>query len=165
LLTLVVCVDDIIKKIDVSIKDLKPDAGFREKLVARLVSGRPLDLTPALNGARRGHIECDVDVDSLAYWNDPQGQRDQQFHSPFAVKVSCYDVDMRNTTDFNRSYRSIVLPSQNDTKYITFAPDRGGWNNIRMCMEIIFVIAAATGRTLVLPPKAPLYLLNVSMRH
>ena len=36
------------------------------------------------------------------------------------------------------------------------------WNNIRMCMEVIFVIAAATGRTLVLPPKAPLYLLNVS---
>jgi len=31
-----------------------------------------------------------------------------------------------------------------------------------MCMEVIFVIAAATGRTLVLPPKAPLYLLNVS---
>jgi hypothetical protein len=29
-----------------------------------------------------------------------------------------------------------------------------------MSMEIIFVIAAATGRTLVLPPKAPLYLLH-----
>jgi len=29
-------------------------------------------------------------------------------------------------------------------------------------MEIIFVIAATTGRTLVLPPKAPLYLLHVS---
>jgi hypothetical protein len=29
-----------------------------------------------------------------------------------------------------------------------------------MSMEIIFVLAAATGRTLVLPPKEPLYLLN-----
>jgi GDP-fucose protein O-fucosyltransferase len=29
-----------------------------------------------------------------------------------------------------------------------------------MSMEVIFVIAAATGRTLVLPPKAPLYLLG-----
>ena len=29
-------------------------------------------------------------------------------------------------------------------------------------MEIIFVVAAATGRTLVLPPKEPLYRLRVS---
>jgi len=31
-----------------------------------------------------------------------------------------------------------------------------------MSMEIIFVIAAVTGRTLVLPPKEPLYRLRVS---
>jgi len=31
-----------------------------------------------------------------------------------------------------------------------------------MSMEIIFVIAAASGRTLVLPPEQPLYLLHVS---
>lgn len=42
----------------------------------------------------------------------------------------------------------------------TFAPDRGGWNNVRMSMEIIFLFAAATNRTLVLPPKEPLYLLH-----
>jgi hypothetical protein len=52
--------------------------------------------------------------------------------------------------------------TQGDTKYISFSPDRGGWNNIRMSMEIIFVIAAASGRTLVLPPEQPLYLLHVS---
>lgn len=39
----------------------------------------------------------------------------------------------------------------------------GGWNNIRMCMEIIFIFAAATGRTLVMPPDQPLYLLHVSI--
>jgi hypothetical protein len=37
----------------------------------------------------------------------------------------------------------------------------GGWNNVRMSLEIIFAIAAATGRTLVLPPDSPLYLLNL----
>jgi hypothetical protein len=68
----------------------------------------------------------------LAYWNDPQGKSDKEFVSPF-------------------------IPKGNDEKYITFTVDRGGWNNIRMSMEIIFVIAAATGRTLVLPPKEPLY--------
>jgi hypothetical protein len=51
---------------------------------------------------------------------------------------------------------------QGEEKYITFSVDRGGWNNVRMSMEIIFVIAAVTGRTLVLPPKEPLYRLRVS---
>lgn len=36
----------------------------------------------------------------------------------------------------------------------------GGWNNIRMSLETIFVIALALDRTLVLPPPMPLYLLN-----
>lgn len=57
--------------------------------LARGVAGRPMEQTPALVGARRGHIECDVNVDSLAYWNDPQGDRDVHFSSPFEVKV-CY---------------------------------------------------------------------------
>jgi hypothetical protein len=63
--------------------------------------------------------------------------RDQNFVSPFAVPV---DSDKK--------------------RYMTFEPDPGGWNNIRMSMEIIFVMAAAMGRTLVLPPKAPFYLLG-----
>lgn len=44
--------------------------------------------TQALEGAKRATIECDVNVDSLAYWNDPQGERDRDFVSPFAVQVS-----------------------------------------------------------------------------
>ena len=40
-------------------------------------------------------------------------------------------------------------------------PNSGGWNNIRMSLEIIMVIAAATGRTVVLPPDSPLYLLTL----
>jgi hypothetical protein len=51
---------------------------------------------------------------------------------------------------------------QGEEKYISFTVDRGGWNNVRMSMEIIFIVAAATGRTLVLPPKEPLYRLRVS---
>jgi len=43
--------------------------------------------TPAVEGAKRGHIECEVNVDSLAYWNYPQGTRDQEFRSPFAAEV------------------------------------------------------------------------------
>jgi len=47
-----------------------------------------------------------------------------------------------------------------ETKYVTFEPDVGGWNNIRMQMELVLVFAAASGRTLVLPPDQPMYLLN-----
>jgi len=105
--------------------------------LARGLSGLPMEQTPALIGASRGHINCDTNVDTLVYWNDPQGDHDRNFKSPFA------------------------LPSASrKPKYITFEPDRGGWNNIRMNLEFIFIFAAATGRTLVLPPAAPLYLMN-----
>ena len=45
-------------------------------------------------------------------------------------------------------------------KYMTFEPDLGGWNNIRMAMELMVMLAHVTGRTLVLPPAAFFYLLN-----
>jgi len=115
----------------------KPNDQYRptpeELKLARGVSGLPFEKTPALIGAKRGHIQCNVDVNDLAYWNNPQGTRDQEFVTHF-----------QNPTD----------------RYLTFEPDPGGWNNIRMSMEVIFVLAAATGRTLVLPPRAPMYLLG-----
>ena len=42
-------------------------------------------------------------------------------------------------------------------RYITFEPDGGGWNNIRMSMETVLVMAVATGRVLVLPPSQKMY--------
>jgi len=84
-----------------------------QQLLARGVSGLPLDKTPSLIGAKRAHIQCDKDVDALAYWNDPQGTQDINFKSPF-------------------------LSNASETKYLSFEPDPGGWNNIRMSMEIIF---------------------------
>ena len=107
--------------------------------LARGVAGLPIDQTPALVGAKPGKIiECDENIDDIVYWNDPQGTKDQEFASPFQTP---------------------------DNYYLTFEPDPGGWNNIRMSMEIFFVIAAATGRTLVLPPKSPFYLLGHGKKH
>jgi GDP-fucose protein O-fucosyltransferase len=43
---------------------------------------------------------------------------------------------------------------------MTFEPDGGGWNNIRMAMETVVGLAIATGRTLVLPAEQRMYLLG-----
>mmetsp|Transcript_4121 Transcript_4121/g.9159 ORF Transcript_4121/g.9159 Transcript_4121/m.9159 type:complete len:540 (-) Transcript_4121:676-2295(-) len=109
--------------------------------LARGVSGLPMSKTPALVGARHGTIQCPsadgtiTHVDELAYWNEPQGDSDVAFVSPF-------------------------IPAEKERRYVTFEPDRGGWNNVRMSLEIVIVFAAATGRTLVLPPDTPFYLLS-----
>lgn len=51
-------------------------------------------------------------------------------------------------------------PFRDPDKFLTFEPDHGGWNNIRMAMETTVVLAHAMGRTLVLPPEAKMYLLG-----
>ena len=53
-----------------------------------------------------------------------------------------------------------VSPFYDSTKYMTFEPDPGGWNNIRMSMESVLAMAVAMGRTLVLPPSQGMYLLD-----
>eukprot|EP00980_Cylindrotheca_fusiformis_P003484 scaffold781_cov132-Cylindrotheca_fusiformis.AAC.3 len=61
------------------------------------------------------------------------------------------------------SDESHVSPFHNasgPTQYLTFEPDEGGWNNIRMAMETILTTSFAMGRTLVLPPHQRMYLLN-----
>jgi hypothetical protein len=85
---------------DIALPDLESDEGFRDKAVSRGVAGSAMSETPALEGARRDQITCDVNIDSLAYWNNPQGKRDQEFRSPFAVEV-------RRPFDFSSVVQSV----------------------------------------------------------
>jgi hypothetical protein len=79
----------------------------QEDNLGRGLAGLPLAQTPALLGAKRGTFVCDADVDveKMAYWNQPQGLRDREFQTSFRAS---------------------------EEKFLTFEPDCGGWNNIRM---------------------------------
>jgi hypothetical protein len=55
---------------------------------------------------------------------------------------------------------STNIPISTSRQYICFDVDVGGFNNIRMQFEYMVIMAAITGRILVLPPPAPWYLIN-----
>ena len=100
---------------------------------------------PAVAAHTRTQAEQDAQdencphIEELRYWQQPT-ERDLKWHNPYLSKGV-------------------------HSKYVTFEPDVGGWNNIRMQMEIVLVFAFATGRTLVLPPDQPMYLLNKGKGH
>ncbi len=52
------------------------------------------------------------------------------------------------------------LPKPKKNRYLVFDADEGGLNNIRLAFEYVVILAALTGRTLVLPPKSAWYLIN-----
>ena len=58
------------------------------------------------------------------------------------------------------SFLPMPRDMKDEPKYVTFEPDHGGFNNIRMAFETVVVLAHAMGRTLVLPPSQRFYLLN-----
>lgn len=64
----------------------------------------------------------------------------------------------------DRHYESPITPHHDNhhDKYLTFEYDHGGWNNVRMALECVLVVAHATGRNLVIPPQQHLYLLGAT---
>ena len=88
---------------------------------------------------KKGPLTCGgKPLDSeVIYWRDVSGDKD--IISPIIPVDEEYKKDM---------------------KYLSFEYDAGGWNNMRMSMECLIVLAHAFGRTLVLPPTQHLYLLS-----
>ncbi len=79
----------------------------------------------------------------MVYWKDIP--KDAAFVSPY-----------KNNNNNNNNNQ--------EKKYLTFEPDEGGFNNIRMSMETATALAHAMGRILVLPPEQDMYLLGKDHR-
>lgn len=71
-----------------------------------------------------------------------------------------YWKNVPNDIDYRSPISPHHLKNESHDRYLTFEYDQGGWNNVRMGMESLIVVAHATGRTLVIPPKQHLYLLG-----
>jgi len=103
-------------------------------------------------------LQCDH-LKLVSYWQQPS-EKDWHFKTEF----------MR-AADARRAQEAALPPEGQggpgreqryydfDEKYVTFEPDKGGWNNIRMQMELVIVYALVSGRTLVIPADQPMYLL------
>ena len=68
-----------------------------------------------------------------------------------------YWRDIPKDASFVSPYKK---PPGGERQYLTFEPDEGGFNNIRMSMETATALAHAMGRILVLPPEQSMYLLS-----
>ena len=75
--------------------------------------------------------------------------------SPANSREMVYWEDIPSDNKHASPYRKLGVG-----QYLTFEPDKGGFNNIRMAMETVLALAFAMGRTLVLPPEQPMYLLS-----
>jgi hypothetical protein len=73
------------------------------------------------------------------------------------AKEMVYWRDIPSDNSWTSPFKKI---STGERQYLTFEPDGGGWNNIRMSMETVLTMALAMGRVLVLPPSQKMYLLG-----
>jgi hypothetical protein len=109
--------------------------------IQKTVTETPSELSPSSDFSpeveRRGLLQCDGKlVDSeIIYWKIVPG--DNVFESPITPHHDLHH-----------------------DRYLSYEYDVSGWNNIRMGMECLVVLAHAIGRTLIIPPPQYLYLLS-----
>lgn len=74
-----------------------------------------------------------------------------------AVEEMVYWRDIPADAEYVSPFQAPLNSRKKEELYLTFEPDEGGWNNLRMSMETAVALAVSMGRTLVLPPKMHFY--------
>lgn len=91
------------------------------------VAGLSCPTYPGMNDAVYQHVQ-----EEMTYWHDIPGD---------SLTTSPYQCVSRTSSQTTKK------------KYLTFEPDEGGWNNIRIALETVVAMAVIMGRVLVLPPS------------
>jgi len=99
----------------------------------------------------------------MVYWHKPTAE-DDDWVSPWKPVQQKVATPQNNSKygagssgkEGGDSSRLLSYPHR-ERQYVTFESDNGGWNNVRMALEAIFVFARATGRTVVMPPDEAFY--------
>lgn len=81
-----------------------------------------------------------------------------------ALQIANAGIDSRTATLERMRYWQLANPPLPlSKKYLLFTQDYGALNNLRIAWEMVGVVARETGRTLVLPPAKPIYLLDFGL--
>mmetsp|Transcript_38251 Transcript_38251/g.82390 ORF Transcript_38251/g.82390 Transcript_38251/m.82390 type:complete len:921 (-) Transcript_38251:426-3188(-) len=95
--------------------------------------------TSGLNCAASGGPYSESEYSEIVYWRDDI-PTDASFASPY----------------YSPQAQEAISTSFWKAKYLTFEMDDSGWNNMRLGLENVMLLAHSMGRTLVLPPKRQL---------
>lgn len=110
-------------------------------------------------------------------YGQTQDQEEQEQAPLGTLQCSSYYMDMEDEAESNiasemvywrniesdKTFENYYQQKNRDNgeeKFLTFEPDVGGWNNIRMALETVIMLGISMGRTIVLPPETRIYLLN-----
>ena len=155
-----------IDKEGITFADHKPEEIIHE------INEKELEFAQEKEAAKEevGEKEVEIEEKELELTEQEQKEEEQQYPKEQKGLLMCNgsrvdsEIIYWKVVPGDRTYESPITPHHADhhDKYLTFEYDAGGWNNVRMGMECLLVIAHATGRTLVVPPQQHLYLLGVN---
>lgn len=158
-----------LEKMAVSIEDHKPVATIYE------INEKELEYAREKEAAKEEVAEKEVEIEEKELELTEQEQREEAQQYPKEQKglLMCNgsrvdsEIIYWKVVPGDRTYESPITPHHADhhDKYLTFEYDQSGWNNMRMAMECLLVVAHATGRTIVAPPPQHLYLLSEKHKH
>ena len=110
----------------------------------------------------RGRLQSSTDAVSLEH---PSSQR-HFFHLERVFCMPPFLACPPRCVYRDAAYRGPMyqgLSEGNATKYLTLEKDLGGFNNIRISLEAAVALAAAMGRTFVIPPPFSIWRMNTKV--